>query len=178
VVLICAATYFFYHLYKQLFMGAVFVVYVRRSLRKEFGVAPNLAFDCDGFNGLRPLRYFIMWTWGSTVADFFLTLAVLVVWLPFGLFTVYVEVVLTLLDIFFALYPVALAVGGIILERKRFVQDIQRSPTLSDEKKATRIAGVWATSPLPFRLRSVFSVLVIYLILPAVLAVLSAVLKS
>ncbi|NHC12667.1 hypothetical protein [Motilibacter deserti] len=168
-------TYLTYHVTKQLAMGIIFAVFAGRALKRGFGVAPNLELNTDGYHGLRDLRYFMQWTYVATTLDFFMMMGILVVWLPFNVLTVFMLLVVVATNVLTVLYPTSVAIGGALLEKKHFVRMLANSSTGDElEKQVTR---VWAAPSIPFRLRSALSVITIYLLLPTLLALVSALLK-
>lgn len=170
--------YLLYFVLKQLAMGAIFANFVSRSLKLRYGVAPDLTMNRDGYYGLRPLRYFMQWTYVATLTDFVTILGLVLVWLPFNQLSVFLTVTVMTTNVFFVLYPTVKAVGGSIVEKSAYVAHIQSQPGLTAEQKSTEVDRVWAVPHLPFRLRSTLSVLTVYLLLPVLLALVSTILKN
>lgn len=178
LALIGLGIYLLYFAFKQLAMGAIFAYFVSRSLKKRYGVAPDLTANLDGYHGLRPLRYFMQWTYVATLTDFVTVLGLVLVWLPFNQLSVFLTLAVMTTNVFFVLYPTVKAVGGSIVEKKAFVAHIQSQPGLTAEQKKAEIDRVWTVPHLPFRLRSTLSVLTVYLLLPVILALVSTILKN
>lgn len=177
-VLMALGVYLLYFVFKQLAMGAIFAHFVSRSLKLRYGVAPDLTMNRDGYHGLRPLRYFMQWTYVATLTDFVMILGLVLVWLPFNQLSVFLTLTVMTTNVFFVLYPTVKAVGGSIVEKNAYVAYIQSQPGLTAEQKSTEVERVWSVPHLPFRLRSTLSVLTVYLLLPIVLALVSTILKN
>lgn len=176
IVLIGLGTYLIYHLTKQLVMGSIFAVYVRGVLSHNFGVAPNLTVNTDGYYGLRWLRYFMQGTYAACLLDYVLTIGILAVWLPFNYVAVTFIVVVVVTNVTTVLYPTSLAIGGSLLEKRTYVNHLV-SLGGDVEARDKAIERVWSIPVLPFRLRSTLSAVSLYFIVPALLAVVSTLIK-
>jgi hypothetical protein len=167
--------YFFYFLDKQLAMGFIFARYVRSILQFDFGVTPNMRHNTDGYWGLRPLRYFMQWTYCSTLGHFIVTLGVFLVWLPFNQWTALVEVAVMCINFIVVIYPSILALRGSVREKMLFVKQVIASKRPRSEQNLT-IDNVWATPNLPFHIRSTLTASTLYLLVPLLLALVSSLL--
>jgi len=176
VALWSAGTYLFYFLAKQLAMGCVFAVFARSAMFHEFGVAPDMSYNTDGYWGLRPLRRFMQWTYGSTLAHFVATLGVSIVWLPFAQWTVFLVIGVMMANCFVVIYPSSIAYNSAVREKARFVEHIRTSDLSWMDKEGTT-EKIWTRPDLPFRTRSTLSALTLYLLVPLVLAVVSSLLS-
>lgn len=168
-------TYFFYFLYKQLVVGFIFTLYVRSVLHLDFGVTPNMSYNSDGYWGLRPLRYFMQWTYCSTLGDFVMTLGMFVIWFPFGIGTVLVVLAVMFINSVTVIYPSLLAMRGTIREKELYVLHIMQS-RLARADRTTAIDNVWSSPSLPFHIRSTLTAATIYLLIPLLLALVSSLL--
>jgi len=175
VALWLLGVYFFYFLDKQLAMGFIFARYVRSILQFDFGVAPNMRHNTDGYWGLRSLRYFMQWTYCSTLGHFVVTLGVFLVWLPFNQWTALVEVAVMCINFVVVIYPSVLALRGSVREKMLFVKRVIASNRPRAEQNST-IENVWATPNLPFHIRSTLTAGTIYLLAPLLLALVSSLL--
>lgn len=175
VVLWVLGTYYFYFLQKQLAMGAVFARYVRNIMKHEFGVAPNVKFNTDGYWGLRPLRHFMVWTYCSLLCDFTLTLGVFMVWFPFCAWTLLIELGVMVINFTLVIYPSILAQAGAIQEKALYVKSLIGSNRPRAERDAA-IDAVWTRPNLPFHIRSTLTAVTIYFLIPLVLALVSSLL--
>lgn len=169
--------YMFYFLGKQLAVGFIFAAFAKRARRIGFGVTPNVKFDSDGYEGLRPLRRFMQWTYGSSLAHFVITLGVFVVWLPVSPLTFFISVAVMITNASVVIYPSTVAHSGALAVKQDYVKELVMSAPESEER-SRMIAGVWAKPSLPFRARSSLTAIGVYLMAPLVLAIFSAVLKG
>ncbi|MCA1604015.1 MAG: hypothetical protein LC775_00680, partial [Acidobacteria bacterium] len=176
-LLVLAGAYTLYHVTKQLTMGMIFSVYGRRALTKGFGVAPNLKLNTDGYHGLRKLRYFMQWTYAATLLYFLMAIGILVVWLPFGQLTVFLVSLIMATNVLTVFYPTWLAANGSLLEKKSYIKHLSERADLSDKELDELVDRVWTTPHLPFRLRGTLSAVTLYLLIPILLAVVSALLN-
>jgi hypothetical protein len=165
--------YSLYFLTKQVAMGAVFAEFTRSTVHLGVGVAPSLAYNRDGYWGLRPLRRFMQWTYGSTSTHFVVGLGVSVVWLPFGRWTVFLAVVVGLANALLVLYPSSIAFHATVEEKVRFIDRLM-ALDLPDAEKERQIERIWTVPNLPFRTRSSLTALSVYLLVPLFLAIVSA----
>jgi hypothetical protein len=175
VVLWVVGIYYFYFLQKQLLMGNVFARYVRSIMKYNFGVTPNVRFNTDGWWGLRPLRYFMQWTYLSMLCDFTITLGVFMVWFPFTAWTILIELSVMVINFTVVIYPSMLAQGGAMQEKKLYANYLMNSNRPRAEREAA-IDAIWARPNLPFHIRSTLTALTIYLLIPIVLALVSSLL--
>lgn len=176
-VLWLLGAHLFYFLQKQLALGAVFAAFARRALDLGFGVAPNHTFNSDGYWGLRSLRRFMQWTYASTLTHISMALGVLVVWLPYGQWTLAGYLLILGIGAGVVVYPSVIAMRSAIREKMRFTTEVEQS-VASDEQKRSTIDAVWATPNIPFRLRSTVTAATLYLFVPVVLVVISAVIGA
>jgi len=167
--------YFFYFLTKQLWMGFAFATYARQVMLLGFSVSPNLRTNTDGFWGLRPLRHFMQTTYGSTLGHFTMVLGILVVWLPFSVYTVLAVIAVLVINMLVVIYPSVLASSGAVIEKTRYVAHVAQSD-LSQADRDAAIDKVWTSPNLPFHLRSSLTAATLYLLIPLVLAVVSGLL--
>ncbi|WP_405821573.1 hypothetical protein OG241_36560 [Streptomyces sp. NBC_01390] len=162
---LCAAgTYAFYFLAKQLVMGVVFTVYLYRSEAIGFGVTPNMKFDSDGFRGLRPLRQFMLWTYGSAVAHLIGLLVLFMVWLSAASWMVFVVMVVMVVDTLVIVYPSSIGYHSALVVKQDHVKLLYR--TLPEGERDAAIAQVWAVSVLPVTTRKVKTGIALYLLVP------------
>ncbi|KAB1140699.1 hypothetical protein F7R91_35205 [Streptomyces luteolifulvus] len=166
VALCAAGTYAFYFLVKQLAMGVVFTGYLYRSSVIGFGVTPNLKFDSDGFQGLRPLRRFMLWTYGSALAHMIGLLVLFMVWLPAAPWMVFIVLGVMLVDMLVIVYPSSIGYHFALKVKKDHVVSLYASLP-SDEREAA-IAQVWANPVLPVTTRKAVTGIGLYLLAPAV----------
>lgn len=180
---LCAAllfgtgTFFLYFLFKQLAMGFVFADYARGAATHGFGVTPCLSHNPDGFYGLRPLRRFMQWTYGSTVAHFITTLAMFVLWLPLGQVTVIVICLVAAANIATVVYPSMLAYRHSITIKDEYAAKLLAEsgrPQRPPAAVRAEIDAAWAQPALPFRTRSTFGALALYLFAPLILLLVQA----
>ncbi|MFF1452185.1 hypothetical protein ACFVYF_29220 [Streptomyces sp. NPDC058274] len=166
VALCTAGTYAFYFLAKQLIMGVVFTVYLYRSEALGFGVTPDMEFDSDGFHGLRPLRQFMLWTYGSALAHMTGLLILFTVWLPAASWMVFIVLGVMVVDMFVIVYPSSIGYHSALTVKKDYVKELhQRLPR--DECDAA-IAQVWADPVLPVTTRKAMTGITLYLLVPAI----------
>lgn len=175
VALWLLGTYYFYFLNKELAMGYIFMSYVQSVMLFDFGVTPNLKYNTDGYWGLRELRHFMQWTYCSTLGNFIMALGVFVVWLPFRQWTVLVVITVMIINVVVAIYPSILALRGAVREKTMFVEQVIASRTPRAVRDTT-VANVWTTPNLPFHIRSTLTAGTIYLLIPLLLALVSALL--
>ncbi|MER5472988.1 hypothetical protein [Streptomyces sp. NPDC002685] len=164
---LCAAgTYAFYFLAKQLVMGVVFTAYLYRSAKLDFGVTPNMKFDSDGFQGLRSLRQFMLWTYGSALAHLIGLLVLFTVWLPAAAWMVFIVFFVMLVDILVIVYPSSIGYHSALAVKKKYVASLHRN--LPDNESDAAIAQVWADPVLPVTTRKAMTGIVLYLLAPAI----------
>jgi hypothetical protein len=164
--------YLFYFVGKQLWMGFAFATYARQAMLLDFCVSPNMRTDTDGYLGLRPLRHFMQTTYGSTLGHFTMVLGILVVWLPFSVYTVLAVIAVLIINLLVVIYPSVIASSGAVIEKKQYVAYVARSSRPQADRDAV-IEKVWATPNLPFHLRSSFTAATLYVLIPLLLAVVS-----
>ena len=167
---LCAAgTYAFYFLTKQLIMGVVFAVFLKRSAALGFGVTPNMAFDSDGFWGLRTLRQFMLWTYGSALAHMVGLLVLFMVWLPAAPWMLFLIVGVMVLDTLVIVYPSSIGYHSALAVKQAYVRSLYESNRVPDDRDAA-IAQVWSASVLPVATRRAMTGLTLYLLVPALLS--------
>ena len=172
IVLWLLGGYLFYSLSKQLWMGFAFATYARQTMLLDFCVSPNMRTNTDGYLGLRPLRHFMQTTYGSTLGHFTMMLGILVVWLPFSVYTVLAVIAVLINNLLVVIYPSVIASSGAVIEKKQYVASVARSSRPRADRDAV-IEKVWTTPNLPFHLRSSFTAATLYLLIPLLLAVVS-----
>jgi hypothetical protein len=177
VIVMALGTYMVYFLNKQILMGAVFAFFAGSALRKNFGVAPNLRLNTDGYWGLRPLRQFMQWTYIFTMSHFLLTIGFFAVWLPFTEWTVLVILLVMLVNLIVVLYPSSVAMRAAIEAKKTFVAQFADKQSL-DAAEQELVQRTWSLPNLPFNLRSAFSAATLYVLVPIVLALVSGLIKD
>jgi hypothetical protein len=175
IVLWLLGGYLFYFLSKQLWMGFAFATYARQTMLLDFCVSPNMRTNTDGYLGLRPLRHFMQTTYGSTLGHFTMVLGILVVWLPFSVYTVLAVIAVLITNLLVVIYPSVIASSGAVIEKKRYVAHVAVSSRPRADRDAV-IDKVWAAPNLPFHLRSSFTAATLYLLIPLLLAVVSGLL--
>ncbi|MEV7346161.1 hypothetical protein [Streptomyces sp. NPDC093544] len=166
LALCTVGTYAFYFLAKQLVMGVVFTVYLYRSEAVDFGVTPNMKFDSDGFQGLRPLRQFMLWTYGSALAHLVGLLVLFMVWLPARSWMVFIVLAVMVVDMLVIVYPSSIGYHSALAVKQRHVKSLYQS--LPDDKRDPAIAQVWAVPVLPVTTRKAMTGITLYLLVPAV----------
>lgn len=167
---LCAVgTYAFYFLAKQLAMGVVFAVYLRRSAALGFGVTPNMTFDSDGFWGLRTLRQFMLWTYGSALSHMAGLLVLFTVWLPAAPWMLFMVVGVTVLDMLVIVYPSSIGYHSALKAKQDYVRALYESTRPYAERDA-EIAKVWSSPVLPVATRRAMTGITLYLLVPAVLS--------
>jgi hypothetical protein len=177
-VLWALGTYMFYFLLKQLTMGGIFAVFANNAAKVGFGVTPDLVYNSDGYRGLRTLRHFMLWTYGSSLAHFASVLALFVVWLPFSQITFFASVVVMIANALVVIYPSRIAYRSAIQTKAAYVRHLHGDTTLSAAKKEAAIEKVWSSPTLPFRTRSTLTAVTVYFLVPLLLAVISAFLRN
>jgi hypothetical protein len=166
VALCAAGTYAFYFLAKQLVMGVVFTVYLYRSEAIGFGVTPNMKFDSDGFRGLRPLRQFMLWTYGSAVAHLIGLLVLFMVWLSAASWMVFVVLGVMVVDMLVIVFPSSIGYHSALVVKQKHVKWLYR--TLPEGERDPAIAQVWSVPVLPVTTRKAMTGITLYLLVPAV----------
>lgn len=178
VVLWALGTYMFYFLLKQLTLGAIFAVFAHNAAKVGFGVTPDLVYNSDGYRGLRTLRHFMLWTYGSSLAHFASVLALFVVWLPFSQVTFFASVAVMITNALVVIYPSRIAYRSAIQTKAAFVRHLHDDTTLTAEDREKAIEKVWSSPTLPFRTRSTLTAVTVYFLAPLLLAVISALLRN
>jgi hypothetical protein len=177
IMLMALGAYLFYHVLKQLAMGMVFAVFMRATLRHEFGVTPNLAMNDDGYFGLRRLQNFMEWTYSVTLLDFLMLLGIFAVWLPFRWYTIFVVGGVMATNIATVLYPTFVARSFSTRVKTWAAKVIERDSSLAILDRDKLAERIWAVPTLPFRARRLFGFVTLYLLIPIALAVVSAALS-
>ncbi len=167
VALCVAGTHAFYVLSKQLVMGVVFTVYLYRSDLLGFGVTPNMRYDSDGFQGLRPLRQFILWTYGSALAHMIGLLVLFMIWLPARPWMVFILLVVMLVDMLVIVYPSSIGYHSALTVKKDHVRYLYDHEPPGDTRNAA-IAQVWSKPVLPVTTRKATTGIFLYLLAPAI----------
>lgn len=174
---LCASgTYAFYFLTKQLAMGVLFTVYLKRSAALGFGVTPNMTFDSDGFRGLRTLRQFMLWTYGSALAHMVGLLSLSLVWLPASPWMLFVVVGVMVVDTVVIIYPSSIGYHSALAVKESYVRSLQPTAVSSADRDAA-IAQVWSVPVLPVATRRAITGLTLYLLVPAVVALVPEVIQ-
>ena len=176
-LLVILSTYYLYHLTKQLALGAIFAAFGGSALSQGFGTAPNLRVNTDGYYGMRSLRYFMQWTYATTLLGYVLAIGVFAVWLPFNQVAVIVIGVVVVLNIITVVYPTTLVNSGVLLEKQRYIDHIVENSDLSGVALSETVERVWKVPTLPFRVRGTLSAVTLYLLIPTALAIVSSSLK-
>lgn len=172
-----AGTYAFYFLTKQLAMGVIFTVHLRRSAALGFGVTPNMEFDSDGYQGLRTLRQFMLWTYGSALSHLTGLLALFVVWLPAAPSTLFVVLAVMVVDAVVVIYPSSIGYHFALAVKQAYVRSLHDNWTLAPAELDATTAQAWSTSVLPVATRRAMTGISLYLLVPAVIALLPAVVQ-
>ncbi|MGW0422574.1 hypothetical protein [Streptomyces sp. NPDC003015] len=174
---LCASgTYAFYFLTKQLAMGVIFTIYLKRSAALGFGVTPNMTFDSDGFRGLRTLRQFMLWTYGSALAHMVGLLALSLVWLPASPWMLFVVVGVMVVDTVVIIYPSSIGYHFALAVKMSYVRSLHPSAASSSDRDA-ETAQVWSVPVLPMATRKAITGLTLYLLVPAVVALVPEVIQ-
>lgn len=169
---LCAAgTYAFYFLAKQLVMGVVFAVYLKRSAVLGFGVTPNMDFDSDGFWGLRTLRQFMLWTYASAVTHMVGLLILFTVWLPAAPWMLFIVLGVVLVDMLVIVYPSSIGYHSALAVKQTHVRSLYESGgDRPREERNAEIAQVWSVPVLPVATRRAMTGITLYLLVPTVLS--------
>jgi hypothetical protein len=176
LMLIALGCYMFYFLYKQLLMGLVFTLFAQAAERAGLQLVPDVRTNVDGYWGMRPLRQFMLWTYGSSLAHFVITLGVLVIWLPVGGNTILACAVIFLTNITVVIYPSVIAQRIIVKSKVAVIRHARRVSL--DANQTTEISDkMWASGNLPFGARNTLTGVTIYLLFPSVLLILGATIK-
>lgn len=182
--LVIVGTYLFYYLFKQLRMGVIFAVFAHRT-REFFGTTPNLRFNADGYWGLRTLRAFMWFTYMSALTDFLAALGMFTSWMPFNWWSVIALYCVMTTNLAVVFYPSIVARNSIISARRNYIRKISTEPgndtcvqQIAEDSDAGRVQQIWDAPNLPFRVRSAFSAVTLYLLVPIILLVVGAVLKT
>nr|WP_144298869.1 hypothetical protein [Streptomyces sp. TLI_235] len=167
---LCAAgTYAFYFLAKQLVMGVIFAVYLKRSAALGFGVTPNMGFDSDGFHGLRTLRQFMLWTYSSALAHLVGLLVLFMVWLPAAPWMLFVVVGVTVVDTVLIIDPSSIGYHSALAVKQAYARSLHTSDMPPAERDAA-VAQVWSVPVLPVATRRAMTGITLYLLVPAVIS--------
>ena len=175
--LMAVVTFYVYHLIKQLGLGVVFAVYGRSVLSLGFGASPNLKLNVDGYNGRRDLRYFMQWTYFTTLVGYLLALGVFAVWLPFNSVAAAIIAVVIILNAMTVVYPSLLVNSAGKNEKKQFIEYASKLDGLSMVDLQELSDRVWNVPSIPFRIRDGVFAASIYLILPILLSYFSTSLR-
>ncbi|WUD78348.1 hypothetical protein OG937_44855 [Streptomyces sp. NBC_00510] len=167
IALCVAGTYAFYFLSKQLVMGVVFTSYLYRSWILGFGVTPNTEYNSDGFQGLRPLRRFMLWTYGSALAHLIGLLILFTVWLPATPWMVFLILAVMMVDMAVIVYPSSIGYHSALAAKQAYVQSLHEHHG-SDENVDEAVAKVWSQPVLPVTTRKAMTGIALYLFAPAV----------
>lgn len=170
--------YFFYFVIKQVYMGAVFAVYIQRIDKREFGVSPNMRANTDGFWGLSEMRGFMLATYSSALCHTLMIVGILIIWLPFNAFTLLTIAVVTTINAVEVIYPTRVGHVGAYQEKMHFVKHILGDAQRPSEAQAAQVETIWDRPLLPFRVRSTLTTVTISLLFPLLLAVASRLIGS
>jgi hypothetical protein len=162
-------TYAFYFLAKQLAMGVIFAVYLKKAAGLGFGVTPNLKFDSDGFRGLRTLRQFMLWTYGSALSHMAGLLVLFTVWLPAAPWMLFMVVGVMVLDLLVIVYPSAIGYRFALKIKQEYVEALYESARPHAERDA-EIEKIWSSPVLPVATRKAMTGITLYLLVPALLS--------
>jgi hypothetical protein len=165
--------YFFYFVIKQVYMGAIFVVYLHRVMERQFGVSPNMTANIDGFWGLSAMRRFMMATYSSSLGHTIMIVGILIVWLPFNEFTLLMIAVVTIINSTVVIYPTSVGHVGARAEKMLFVNHILLGAGSPTAAEAELVERVWNRPLLPFRVRSSMTTVTVSLLFPFLLVVVS-----
>lgn len=165
--------YFFYFIIKQVYMGAVFAVYMQRIEKQEFGVSPNMSANTDGFWGLAEVRGFMLATYSSSLSHTLMIVGILIIWLPFNVFTLLMISVVTIINAVEVIYPTRMGHVSAHREKVRFVKHVLGDSRPPNKVQTARVEAIWARPLLPFRVRSTMTTVTISLLFPLCLAVAS-----
>jgi hypothetical protein len=173
IALFLVGCYFFYFVIKQVYMGAVFVIYMQKIARRRFGVSPNMTANTDGFWGLSPLRGFMLATYSSSLGHTIMIVGILIVWLPFSLFTLLMLALVTIITTAEVIYPTRVGYQGAYREKTYFVSYVLVGTQRPSAAKMAQVEAIWARPLLPFRVMSTLTTVTISLLFPLLLAVVS-----
>ncbi|WUH89493.1 hypothetical protein OG900_04535 [Streptomyces sp. NBC_00433] len=169
VALCLVGTYAFYFLAKQLAVGVIFAGYLKRSAALGFGVTPNMNFDSDGFSGLRTLRQFMLWTYGSALSHMAGLLVLFTVWLPAAPWMLFTVVGVMVVDMLVIVYPSSIGYHFALRVKQDYVRGLYESNRTPADRDA-EIAKVWSSPVLPVGTRRAMTGITLYLLVPALLS--------
>jgi hypothetical protein len=175
LALIFFGAYLVYFVLKQVLMGVVFVQFSRAALKVDFGAAPNLARNTDGYWGLRPIRQLLTWTYVITLAHFVATIAFFIVWLPVTQWTIVFIGGLMISQSLVVLYPSWIMLNSIVREKERYIGHL-KSTQMKPRELERVVNRIWSTPNLPFRLRNTLTAIALYVLTPVVVAIVSSLL--
>lgn len=179
VAIISIVAYGLYFLAKQLLLGAVFARFAIITYREGIGVTPQLAYNSDGYFGLRFARRFVEITYLSAISHAAMYLGVFFVWLPVRPMTGVGVAMFVALSIGVVITPTVIAQRGVIQAKQSYVNDLYRLATERGrstedyDRIMSRIDELWRRPNLPFRVRESFVAIVTSLIVPVALAFLT-----
>jgi hypothetical protein len=175
LALISFGAYLMYFVLKQVLMGLVFAQFSRDALKLDFGVAPNLAQNTDGYWGLRPFRQLIAWTYVVTLAHFSATTAFFIVWLPVTEWTVILVGGLMICQGLVVFNPSWVAMSSAVQEKERYIRYLN-SIEMDRQERERVVDRIWSTPNLPFRLRNTLTAVALYVFTPIAVAIVSSLL--
>jgi len=181
LLLDAAGVLLYYTVVKQLAMGAVITNWLTASAKAKFGRFPNLAFNSDGYWGMRVVRRLFQWTYASALLHLSLSLLVITLWLPVGRVTIIVAAVIVVGDGLFVMYPTMTTLREVAAERRAYVAYLRQqyvSGQIGGRDPEDAIERVWQHPMLPFRLRSSASAVILYLLIPTAVAVMGNLLSK
>jgi hypothetical protein len=165
--------YFFYFIIKQVYMGAIFAVYMHKVTRLDFGVSPNMTANTDGFWGLSTTRSFMLATYSSVLGHTIMFVGILIVWLPFNAFTIATVAVVTIINSAEVIYPTSVGHVGARREKIHSVNRILSEAQPPTTAMISRIDAIWDRPLLPVRVRSTLTTVTVSLFFPLFLAAVS-----
>lgn len=174
VALWALGCYFFYFVTKQVWMGALFAIYIQRIKALEFGVSPNMRANVDGLWGLSEVRGFMLATYTSSLCHTLMIVGILIIWLPFNAFTLLMIALVTIINAVEVIYPTRVGHVGAVKEKVYYVRHLlgkdARQPS---QDQVQQVQAVWDRPLLPFRVRSTLTTVTVSLLFPLVLALAS-----
>ncbi|MFJ4205857.1 hypothetical protein ACIP2Y_40370 [Streptomyces sviceus] len=135
-----------------------------------------MTFDSDGFRGLRTLRQFMLWTYGSALAHMVGLLALSPAWLPASPWMLFVVVGVMVVDTVVIIYPASIGYHSAPAVKKSYVGSLQPTALSSADRDAAT-AQVWSVPVLPVATRKAITGLTLHLLVPAVVALVPEVIQ-
>jgi hypothetical protein len=162
-LLICVMTYF---VLKQVSMGVVFVLFLKRARSIRFNMTPRMLTNTDGAHGLRNVRRLGSITFFATMFNVLAVAFTFTFVLPVSRYSAIPYLAVIVVPLLILLYPVLLASRGGFDSKVRWIRKNE------DRLPREALSSVWDWNNVPFRVSDVISALLIYLILPAGLLIL------